>query len=133
MFNFVFDSTFGLTRAGTLFLQIDEKVNGRLMLFRDLDFMLCSFQVAVNQIFKWMENVNVINLFFYQLYVVYGNIHSYLLHLFYAFLENKTEALYSRLIGRIKDLLNSKNINFALTSFMIDFEYAMLNAIKIIF
>ncbi len=53
--------------------------------------------------------------------------------LFYGFLQNKTNAIYERLLNHCKNLILSIGVQMKPSSIIIDFEFAMYNAIKTVF
>lgn len=132
-FNIVFDERFALTRSGSRFLQIDENITGRLMLFSDIEFCARFFQnnndikLSMDGTFKSSPSN------FYQLYIIYGELYGQSFPLFYSFLENKTTEIYIRLLNHCKDLIHSAGFQLNPLSIVIDYEYGMYNAITLVF
>jgi hypothetical protein len=128
-----FDLRFANTRGDRRFLYVDENVAGRMLIFCDFRFCEYFFR-KFNNICLYMDGTFKSSpTDFYQSYIVYGKIFDQNFPLFFAFLQNKTTTLYSRLLTHIKEFIMVQNITASPSEILIDYECAMFNSIRLVF
>lgn len=71
--------------------------------------------------------------FFLQIYTIHAVINQHFVPLVFALLPDKTEATYTKMLCIIRDTCRDLQFNFAPTSIMLDFEFAVHNAVRNMF
>lgn len=133
--DFILDTSFCYTLNQENFLICDENLHGRLIIIGDINYIRKFFItenntngfISMDGTFKTAPSA------FFQIYIIYGSVLNQKFPLFYAFLENKTELLYIRLLNVIRNFLFENGIDFNPRKVMIDFESAMYNALRRVF
>jgi hypothetical protein len=115
--------------ATTDFLQIDstDSTGSRILAFGHPDFFThlssCETMFVDGTYYTCPSN-------FKQLYTIHCHVDSQVVPALYCFLPDQKQTTYVRLLNSIKDLLESRGLPFAPKQANLDFELAMINALK---
>lgn len=122
---------YNLTTNGATFLQFDsgEDDDSRMLIFysdRALEVLCGSEVVQSDGTFKTPPRL------FYQLYTFHANFFGHTFPLIYVLAANKTTATYKRILEHLQQAASNAGLTFAPTHFIVDFEIAFMNAIRVV-